>query len=118
MILQNHTCQFLFCRCSLDYSFQLHDYLFISENDLTGKTNKSNLSKSRKVENFLKDLTTLSIDDYVTHVDHGIGQYKSLKVLNISGYNHDCLQINYQDNDKLFIPVENINLISKFNQPF
>ena len=58
----------------------------------------------------------MNSNDYIAHVDHGIGQYKSLEIINISGHKHDCLKIIYSDGDKLFVPVENINLLSKISE--
>ena len=46
-------------------------------------------------------------------MDHGVGIYRSLEIINISNNDHDCLKIEYSGGDKLFVPVENINLLSK-----
>ena len=63
---------------------------------------------------FLTDISSFDIDDLIVHVDHGIGQFQGLKTLNILDSDHDCIEIRYQNSDKLFIPVENIELLSKY----
>ena len=52
----------------------------------------------------------------MVHGDHGIGRYDGLETLTVSGAAHDCLRVTYADNDKLFVPVENIEVLSRFGQ--
>ena len=103
----------VFCDINIGNSFQFNDYVFINENDYSKSNFKPKKPKIKKAENFLKDLNTLKTNDYVAHIDHGIGIYKSLEIINISNNDHDCLKIEYSGGDKLFVPVENINLLSK-----
>ena len=56
----------------------------------------------------------MSIGDLVVHVEHGIGRYQGLKTLTVQDAPHDCLHLEYFDNAKLFLPVENIELLSRF----
>ena len=49
----------------------------------------------------------------VAHIDHGIGLYDGLLKISTNGIDHDCLKLLYQDGDKLFLPVENMNLLSR-----
>ena len=77
-----------------------------------GKSTQRRINVKRKADKFLTDLNSLNYNDYIAHVDHGVGQYKALEIMNISGHKHDCLKIIYSDGDKLFVPVENINLLS------
>ena len=65
-------------------------------------------------ESFLTDISSFDIDDLIVHVDHGIGKFHGLKTLSILESDHDCIEIRYLNNDKLFIPVENIELLSKY----
>ncbi len=62
----------------------------------------------------IKYLDELKIGDYIVHVDHGIGQYVGIKTLLTNGIHKDYLQIVYRGEDKLYVPVENINLIQKY----
>ena len=65
-------------------------------------------------ESFLTDISSFDIDDLIVHVDHGIGKFHGLKNLTILESDHDCIEIRYLNDDKLFIPVENIELLSKY----
>ena len=58
---------------------------------------------------------TLQLGDVVVHVDHGIGRYRGIRRLELGGRDHDCLEIAYQGDDKLFIPVEQLNRLRKYS---
>src|SRR5216684_1186814 len=64
--------------------------------------------------NFIAEVSALSASDLVVHVDHGIGRFIGLKTIQAAGAPHDCLEIHYAGNDKLFLPVENIELLSRY----
>ena len=72
--------------------------------------------KAKKVRNNLIDIAELHINDLVVHFQHGIGRYLGLKTIKINNSPHDCLIIEYLDNSKLYVPVEDIRLISKFGE--
>lgn len=55
--------------------------------------------------------------DYVVHIDHGIGQYKDLVTLDVAGAPHDCLLLHYDGGDRLYLPVENIEMLSRYGSP-
>ena len=59
-------------------------------------------------------MTSLSAGDLVVHVDHGIGRFVGLRAIEAAGAPHDCLEIHYAGGDKLFLPVENIELLSRY----
>ena len=67
-----------------------------------------------KADTFLTDLSTFEVDDLIVHVDHGIGKFLGLKNVTVLDTDHDCVEIEYFNSDKLFIPVENIELLSKY----
>jgi transcription-repair coupling factor (superfamily II helicase) len=62
----------------------------------------------------IRDVSALRPGDYVVHVDYGIGIYRGLKRLPVDGHETDCLQIEYAAGDKLFIPVDQLGLIQKY----
>ena len=70
--------------------------------------------KAKKVRNNLIDIAELHLSDLVVHLQHGIGRYEGLKTIQINNSPHDCLVIQYLGNSKLYVPVEDIRLISKF----
>src|SRR5205823_13050049 len=62
----------------------------------------------------LEELATLSPDDLVVHADHGIGRYEGLTQIPVSKVPHDCVALEYARGDKLYVPVENIELLSRY----
>src|SRR5260370_37730597 len=69
---------------------------------------------SRKLDNFISEVTSLSAGDLVVHVEHGIGRFVGLQTLEVSGAPHACLELHYAADTKLFLPVENIELLSRY----
>ena len=68
-----------------------------------------------KADTFLTDLSSFELNDLIVHVDHGIGRFKGLKNLTVIDSQHDCVEISYFNEDRLYIPVENIELLSKYS---
>ena len=94
-------------------SFELNNYFVIFSRDIFGFPENKRKSWRRKTENFLKDINSINVGDFVAHIDHGIGMYDGLEKISTNGIDHDCLKLLYQDGDKLFLPVENMNLLSR-----
>lgn len=63
---------------------------------------------------FIDDLLALKEDDYVVHADYGIGQFKGLTFIEIDDRSYECLRIDYADTDKVYLPIERINLIERY----
>ncbi|MBT6406291.1 MAG: transcription-repair coupling factor, partial [Rhodospirillaceae bacterium] len=98
----------------LDTGFVSDDLAVISEQDILGDR-LSHAGKRRiKPENFIAEASSLYEGDLVVHVDHGIGQYEGLEAIDVGGAPHDCLRLIYDGGSKLFLPVENIELISRY----
>lgn len=96
--------------------FEFENYIVISENELFSNQNKRLKYKSNfKYGTKIKNINNLDIGDYVVHVIHGIGRYRGLKTLVKNGLKKDYLTVEYKDGDKLYIPVEKIEFISKFS---
>ena len=94
-------------------SFELNNHIIIFTRDIFGFPENKRKSWRRKTENFLKDVNSINVGDLVAHIDHGIGLYNGLLKISTNGIDHDCLKLLYQDGDKLFLPVENMNLLSR-----
>ncbi len=99
----------------MEEGFLYKDYVFLTANELFNlprqkKTYKNKFKYSTKIH----DLTKLTPGDYVVHEIHGIGIYKGIKTLKQSGLEKDYLEVEYLENDKLYIPVEKIDLLSKY----
>ena len=71
-------------------------------------------ARDRKLENFIAEVTSLAAGDLVVHVDHGIGRFVGLQTIEAAGAPHDCLEMHYAGGAKLFLPVENIELLSRY----
>ncbi len=99
-----------------DEGFEVNDFIFITENELFGQKIKNvNYKNKYKAGSKIKDLNNLTVGDYVVHINHGVGIYNGIKTLEKNGNKKDYLEVSYQDNAKLFIPVEKIDLLSKFS---
>ncbi|MQQ07180.1 transcription-repair coupling factor [Epibacterium sp. SM1979] len=99
---------------ALEHGFQAPDMTVISEQDVLGDRLIRAPKKRRKAENFLTETQSLTPGDLVVHVDHGIGRYKGLEVVTAAGAAHECLLLEYAEASKLYLPVENIELLSKY----
>ncbi len=98
----------------LDSGFETESIAVITEQDILGDRLVRARKSSRKVENFISEVTSLATGDLVVHVEHGIGRYIGLQTLEVSGAPHDCLELHYANNAKLYLPVENIELLSRY----
>jgi transcription-repair coupling factor (superfamily II helicase) len=85
----------------------------LSETDILGDR-LARPRKRRRAQNFLAEAASLSPADLVVHIDHGIGRYEGLKTLDVAGAPHDCLEIQYFGDSKLYLPVENIDLLTRY----
>lgn len=97
----------------LESGFRLGDLELWTEQDMLGERLVRRRSH-RKADTFLKDLQTLETDELVVHQDHGIGRYIGLVALTISGGAHDTVAIEYAGGDKLYVPVENLDVLSRY----
>ncbi|MAI75631.1 MAG: transcription-repair coupling factor [Rickettsiales bacterium] len=87
---------------------------FISEEDIFEKSLKKSVKKNIKEENLIEEYSTLKIGDYIVHNDHGVGKYNGLKVKDLNNVLLEFIEIIYFGGDKLLIPVENLELISRY----
>ncbi|WP_299416907.1 transcription-repair coupling factor [uncultured Sulfitobacter sp.] len=86
----------------------------ISEQDVLGDRLIRRPKRKRRAENFLSEVQSLTPGDLVVHVDHGIGRYLGMEVVTAAGAAHECLVLEYAERSKLYLPVENIELLSKY----
>jgi transcription-repair coupling factor (superfamily II helicase) len=98
----------------VETGFETADVAVIGEQDILGDRLVRPRRAAKRAENFLAEATSLSAGDPVVHVDHGIGRFVGLKTIEAAGAPHDCLEIHYHGGDKLFLPVENIELLSRY----
>lgn len=99
---------------ALEHGFETPGLTVIAEQDVLGDRLIRQPKKRRKAENFLTETQSLSPGDLVVHVDHGIGRYMGMEVVTAAGAAHECLLLEYAEQSKLYLPVENIELLSKY----
>ena len=98
----------------LEHGFETDDLLVISEQDILGDRLVRPARKRKRADNFLTETQSLGPGDLVVHVDHGVGRFKGLEIISAAGADHECLRLEYAENSKLFLPVENIELLSRY----
>ena len=97
--------------------FILPGLAVVTERDVYGSPIARPAGRRRRAENFLREASSLDQGDLVVHVDHGIGRYEGLeRITTAGGVGHDCLLVVYAGGDKLFLPVENIELLSRYGK--
>jgi len=99
---------------ALEHGFEGPGLTVISEQDVLGDRLIRAPKKRRKAENFLTETQSLSPGDLVVHVEHGVGRYTGLETITAAGAPHECLALEYAGGDRLFLPVENIELLSRY----
>ncbi|MEO1105575.1 MAG: CarD family transcriptional regulator, partial [Pseudomonadota bacterium] len=98
----------------LESGFDGPDYTIIAEQDVLGDRLVTAKRKRKRDADILTEVASLAAGDLVVHVDHGIGRFMGLKTLQAAGAPHDCVEIAYHKDDKLYLPVENIDLLSRY----
>ncbi|WP_019643779.1 transcription-repair coupling factor [Novispirillum itersonii] len=98
----------------MDHGFICPGLTVLTEQDILGDRLSRPARKKRKADKFIQDASALAPGDLVVHVEHGIGRYDGLETLDIAGAPHDCLKVIYDGDDKLFVPVENIEVLSRY----
>ena len=98
----------------LDHGFTTPDVAVLTEQDMLGDRLVRRRRRRRAADAFLQELAALSPGDLVVHADHGIGRYEGLTQIKVGKAPHDCVALEYARGDKLYVPVENIELLSRY----
>jgi len=98
----------------IDHGFVLDGLEVVGEEDILGDRLSRPTKKRRPSERFIAEAAALSDGDLVVHREHGVGRYEGLVTLEIQNARHDCLRLTYDGGDKLFVPVENIDVLSRY----
>jgi transcription-repair coupling factor (superfamily II helicase) len=88
--------------------------VIVTEQDILGERLVRRARRRKRNDAFITELSSLQPGDLVVHEDHGIGRYDGLETLTAGGAPHDCLRLVYAGGDKLYLPVENIELLSRY----
>ena len=103
------------CILGIERGFETPDFSIIGEQDILGDRLVRAKKRNKKGADVLSEAASLSLNDLVVHTDHGIGRFIGLKTIEALGAPHDCLELEYHGGDKLFLPVENIELLSRYS---
>ncbi len=98
----------------IDHGFAAPDRIVVSEQDILGERLIRAARKRRQAEHFITEVSSLNAGDIVVHVDNGIGRYEGLETLTVGRAPHDCLRVLYAGDDRLYVPVENIDVLSRY----
>jgi transcription-repair coupling factor (superfamily II helicase) len=98
----------------VETGFETPDIAVISEQDILGERLVRAKRRSKRAQDFLSEIASLTPGDIVVHVDHGIARFVGLKTIEAAGAPHDCLELHYAGSDKLFLPVENLELLTRY----
>lgn len=98
----------------LDHGFTAPDVALLTEQDMLGDRLVRRNKRKKSTDAFLAELATLSPGDLVVHLEHGIGRYEGLTQIPVQKAPHDCVALTYAGGDKLYVPVENLEVLSRY----
>jgi transcription-repair coupling factor (superfamily II helicase) len=98
----------------LEEGFTAPGFAVVSEQDVLGDRLIRGARKKKRAENFLTETQTLSPGDLIVHVDHGIGRFTDMETVTAAGAPHECILLEYAGGDRLYLPVENLELLSRY----
>ncbi|MER8835065.1 transcription-repair coupling factor [Mesorhizobium sp. M0909] len=98
----------------LESGFETEKLIVVAEQDILGDRLIRRSKRKKRASDFIAEASALSSGDIVVHADHGIGRFIGLRTIEALGAPHDCLEIHYAGDDRLFLPVENIELLSRY----
>ena len=101
---------------NISNGYIIDSYVIVSEKEIYNKKENNAVYKTNfKIGSKVRDINKLEIGDYIVHNIHGIGIYCGIKTLTKNGLKKDYLQLEYKGGDKLYIPVEKLELITKYS---
>lgn len=98
----------------IEHGFATASVSVISEQDVLGDRLVRRQRRRKNADAFLAEMATLGVGDFVVHRDHGIGRYEGLVSIPVGASPHDCVWLTYAGGDKLFVPVENLDVLSRY----
>jgi transcription-repair coupling factor (superfamily II helicase) len=98
----------------LEQGFATDAVVLLGEQDILGDRLARVPRRHRSLDEFITEAASLSAGDLIVHAEHGIGRYEALETIDVAGAPHDCLKVLYAGDDRLFVPVENIEVLSRY----
>ncbi len=96
--------------------FRTNSLALLTEQDIFGDRLVRKSKRRKSGDAFLAELSALSQGDLVVHLEHGIGLYEGIVSIPVGESPHDCVSLKYAGGDKLFVPVENIDVLSRYGE--
>ncbi len=103
-----------FAVLGLEQGFSTPDFVIIAEQDILGDRLIRKVKSRSKAADVLTGVNDITLGDAVVHADHGIGRFQGLRTIDADGAPHDCMELHYHGGDRLYLPVENIELLSRY----
>jgi transcription-repair coupling factor (superfamily II helicase) len=98
----------------IEHGFASDDVVLLSEQDILGDRLVRRRKSKKSADAFLAEMQAMAMGDYVVHIEHGIGRYQGLVSIPVGQSPHDCVALSYAGGDKLYVPVENIDVLSRY----
>src|SRR5439155_56365 len=98
----------------LEQGLATDNLVSLGERDILGDRLARAPRRRRSLDEFITEAASLASGDLVVHDEHGIGRYEGLETIDVAGAPHDCLKVLYAGDDRLFVPVENIEVLSRY----
>ena len=95
-------------------SFNLNKFIFINEKTIFGYNFATKKTNNKNKEIFLEEMNKLKRGNILVHSEYGLCRFLDINKININDSFHDCVELEFADNQKLFLPVENLNNITKY----
>ncbi len=99
---------------AIEHGYRFADAVLVTEQDILGDRLARPPRRRASYHDFVAEVAALTPGDLVVHSEHGIGRYDGLETLEVAGAPHDCLRVIYAGDDKLYVPVENIEVLSRY----
>ncbi|KPF59042.1 transcription-repair coupling factor [Rhizobium sp. AAP116] len=99
---------------SLEGGFETNNLVIIGEQDILGDRMVRRSKRRKRAADFISEVAGIDEGSIVVHAEHGIGRFVGLRTIEAAGAPHACLELQYADEAKLFLPVENIDLLSRY----
>lgn len=98
----------------IDHGFASADVALLSEQDILGDRLVRRRKNRKSADAFLAEMAALTPGDLIVHVEHGIGRYEGLASIPVGQSPHDCVALTYAGGDRLYVPVENIDVLTRY----
>ena len=99
---------------AVEQGFETESFLLLTEQDMFGERILRTQKKKRTAEAFMQEAASFLEGELIVHREHGIGKFEGLVTVEVGSTRHDCLKLIYDGGDKLFLPVENIDMVSRY----